>query len=105
MVTALQRAGGALNTNLHFHTLVLDGVFCPITSGCGRPASGTGRRPKAGRAPPEAVHVDYAHSISRRAAEAWPAARSGGPFAPPPRGTFGGARHDSLTAAARRGYR
>ena len=27
MVTALQRAGGALNTNLHFHTLVLDGVF------------------------------------------------------------------------------
>ena len=27
MVTALQRAGGALNTNLHFHTHVLDGVF------------------------------------------------------------------------------
>ena len=27
MVTAVQRAGGALNTNLHFHTLVLDGVF------------------------------------------------------------------------------
>jgi hypothetical protein len=27
MVTALQRAGGALNTNVHFHTLVLDGVF------------------------------------------------------------------------------
>ena len=27
MVTALQRAGGALNMNLHFHTLVLDGVF------------------------------------------------------------------------------
>lgn len=27
MVTALQRAGGALNANLHFHTLVLDGVF------------------------------------------------------------------------------
>ena len=27
MVTALQRAGGALNVNLHFHTLVLDGVF------------------------------------------------------------------------------
>jgi hypothetical protein len=26
-VTVLQRAGGALNTNLHFHTLVLDGVF------------------------------------------------------------------------------
>jgi hypothetical protein len=27
MVTALQRAGGALNVNVHFHTLVLDGVF------------------------------------------------------------------------------
>ena len=27
MVTALQRAGGALNANLHFHTLVLDRVF------------------------------------------------------------------------------
>jgi hypothetical protein len=26
-VTVLQRAGGALNTNVHFHTLVLDGVF------------------------------------------------------------------------------
>jgi hypothetical protein len=26
-VTVLQRAGGALNANLHFHTLVLDGVF------------------------------------------------------------------------------
>jgi hypothetical protein len=27
MVTAVQRAGGALNVNVHFHTLVLDGVF------------------------------------------------------------------------------
>ena len=27
MVTALQRAGLGLNVNLHFHTLVLDGVF------------------------------------------------------------------------------
>ena len=27
MVTARQRAGGALNVNLHFHSLVLDGVF------------------------------------------------------------------------------
>jgi len=27
MVTALQRAGGALNVNVHFHTLLLDGVF------------------------------------------------------------------------------
>jgi hypothetical protein len=27
MVTALQRTGGVLNANLHFHTLVLDGVF------------------------------------------------------------------------------
>ncbi|HEX4995791.1 MAG TPA: transposase, partial [Methylomirabilota bacterium] len=27
MVTALQRAGGALNTNVHFHALVLDGVL------------------------------------------------------------------------------
>jgi len=27
MPAVLQRAGGALNANLHFHTLVLDGVF------------------------------------------------------------------------------
>ena len=33
MVTALQRAGGALNTNLHFHTLVLDGVFTEAPGG------------------------------------------------------------------------
>jgi len=26
-VTVMQRAGGGLNVNLHFHTLVLDGVF------------------------------------------------------------------------------
>jgi hypothetical protein len=33
MVTALQRAGGALNANLHFHTLVLDGVFTEDAEG------------------------------------------------------------------------
>jgi len=33
MVTALQRAGGALNANLHFHTLVLDGVFTEAPGG------------------------------------------------------------------------
>ncbi len=33
MVTALQRAGGALNANLHFHTLVLDGVFTEDPAG------------------------------------------------------------------------
>src|ERR1700675_982557 len=33
MVTALQRAGGALNTNVHFHTLVLDGVFTETPGG------------------------------------------------------------------------
>jgi hypothetical protein len=33
MVTALQRAGGALNANLHFHTLVLDGVFTEAVEG------------------------------------------------------------------------
>jgi len=33
MVTALQRAGGALNTNVHFHTLVLDGVFTEAPGG------------------------------------------------------------------------
>jgi hypothetical protein len=32
-VTVLQRAGGALNTNLHFHTLVLDGVFIEAPGG------------------------------------------------------------------------
>jgi Transposase zinc-binding domain/Putative transposase len=33
MVTALQRAGSALNANLHFHTLVLDGVFTEALEG------------------------------------------------------------------------
>jgi Putative transposase len=33
MVTALQRAGGALNANVHFHTLVLDGVFTEAPGG------------------------------------------------------------------------
>jgi hypothetical protein len=33
MVTALQRAGAALNANLHFHTLVLDGVFTEALEG------------------------------------------------------------------------
>jgi Putative transposase len=33
MVTALQRAGGALNTNVHFHTVVLDGVFTAAPGG------------------------------------------------------------------------
>src|SRR5262245_16948531 len=32
-VTVLQRAGGALNANLHFHTLVLDGVFSEAPGG------------------------------------------------------------------------
>jgi hypothetical protein len=27
MVTSVQRFGGALNLHVHFHTLVLDGVF------------------------------------------------------------------------------
>jgi hypothetical protein len=33
MITALQRAGGALNINVHFHTLVLDGVFTEAPGG------------------------------------------------------------------------
>ena len=33
MVTALQRAGGALNMKVHFHTLVLDGVFTEAPGG------------------------------------------------------------------------
>jgi hypothetical protein len=42
MATALQRAGGALNANLHFHTLVLDGVFTAGPEGAltFHPASG-----------------------------------------------------------------
>jgi hypothetical protein len=32
-VTAIQRAGSACNLNVHFHTLVLDGVFMPEPSG------------------------------------------------------------------------
>jgi len=44
MVTALQRAGGALNTNVHFHTLVLDGVFTEAPGGAlaFHPAPGPG---------------------------------------------------------------
>ena len=33
MPAVLQRAGGALNANLHFHTLVLDGVFTEAPGG------------------------------------------------------------------------
>jgi len=33
MVTAVQRFGGALNLHVHFHTLVLDGVFVRATDG------------------------------------------------------------------------
>jgi hypothetical protein len=33
MITALQRTGGALNVNVHFHTLVLDGVFTEAPGG------------------------------------------------------------------------
>ena len=33
MVTAPQRASGALSANLHFHTLVLDGVFTDAPGG------------------------------------------------------------------------
>jgi hypothetical protein len=32
-ITVMQRAGGALNTNVHFHTLVLDGVFTEASGG------------------------------------------------------------------------
>jgi hypothetical protein len=32
-VTVMQRAGSGLNVNLHFHTLVLDGVFTEATGG------------------------------------------------------------------------
>jgi hypothetical protein len=32
-VTAIQRFGSAVNCNVHFHTLVIDGVFAPDASG------------------------------------------------------------------------
>ena len=32
-VTVIQRFGGALNLNIHFHTLVIDGVFCQQPDG------------------------------------------------------------------------
>jgi hypothetical protein len=32
-VVVIQRFGGALNLNLHFHALVLDGVFAPAGGG------------------------------------------------------------------------
>ena len=33
MVTSVQRFGGALNLHVHFHTLVLDGVFVRSADG------------------------------------------------------------------------
>src|SRR5262249_60125818 len=41
-VTVMQRAGSGLNVNLHFHTLVLDGVFTEAPGGAlaFHPASG-----------------------------------------------------------------
>jgi len=33
MVTVIQRFGGGVNLNVHFHTLVLDGVFAEVTPG------------------------------------------------------------------------
>jgi ribosomal protein S27E len=35
-VTFVQRFGGALNLNIHFHTLVIDGVYAEDTEGCVR---------------------------------------------------------------------
>ncbi len=32
-VVVIQRFGGALNLNVHFHALVLDGVFAPADDG------------------------------------------------------------------------
>jgi hypothetical protein len=32
-IVVIQRFGGALNLNLHFHALVLDGVFAPVAEG------------------------------------------------------------------------
>jgi hypothetical protein len=32
-IVVIQRFGGALNLNLHFHALILDGVFAPVDSG------------------------------------------------------------------------
>ena len=50
MVTMLQRAGGALNTNVHVHTLVLDGVFAEARGGAlaFHPATAPHRRAFAG---------------------------------------------------------
>jgi hypothetical protein len=41
MVTSVQRFGGALNLHVHFHTLVLDGVFVRNDEGglCFHPAA------------------------------------------------------------------
>jgi hypothetical protein len=35
-VTAVQRFGGAINLNVHFHTLIPDGVFDPPGDGAAR---------------------------------------------------------------------
>ena len=38
MVTSVQRFGGALNLHVHFHTLVLDGVFVQDADGTLEPS-------------------------------------------------------------------
>ncbi|MGH7133842.1 MAG: transposase, partial [Phycisphaerales bacterium] len=59
-ITAIQRCGSALNTNVHFHTLVAEGVFATAPDGAVRvPARRAGRMPdRRGGAP--------ARLISRR---------------------------------------
>ena len=67
-VTVIQRFGGALNLNVHFHTLVVDGVFVRVPDGSLRFAAA--KAPSESLDEPEAppLHALYAASVRQPAA-------------------------------------
>jgi len=60
-VTLIQRFGGALNLNIHFHMLFLDGVYIDIDS-----RHGTNPRFRRVKAPTSDELTQLAHTIARR---------------------------------------
>jgi hypothetical protein len=90
MVTALQRAGGALNANLYFHTLALDGVFIE------EPGGALAFHPTPAPRPPDPLRAPGSKVVNR-----WQSRRS----APTPTAIRGPVRRSSagepLTAPTR----
>ncbi len=68
-VTLIQRFGGALNVNIHFHMLWLDGVYEPVAAGPDKP------RLRRARAPTSAQLTHLADTIAHRVC--WHLARHG----------------------------